>query len=137
MHTCPWYYATELPNVPASNLVQIGIGGWQVHPPRGRGAPCLNSGGVRQVPRESLPNMRERGTDANVFTIGDIEEMGVEKVVEMALDIAWKDADAVPPAPPPPPSTTVAAERQSGRARGRGGRGGRAAWLRPAAGRCT
>ena len=27
MHTCPWYYATELPNVPASNLVQIGIGG--------------------------------------------------------------------------------------------------------------
>jgi agmatinase len=74
MHTTPWYYATELPNVPASNLVQIGIGGWQ-------------------VPRESLPNMRER--QHNVFTIGDIEELGIDRVVEMALDAAWKDADAV------------------------------------------
>ena len=113
MHTTPWYYATELPNVPASNLVQIGIGGWQ-------------------VPRESLPNMRER--QHNVFTIGDIEELGIDRGVEMAvrppnfpppvqalrwpcssrikklglvnvctasdavvvqLDAAWKDADAV------------------------------------------
>ena len=64
MHTTPWYYATELPNVPASNLVQIGIGGWQ-------------------VPRESLPNMRER--QHNVFTIGDIEELGIDRVVEMAV----------------------------------------------------
>jgi agmatinase len=29
MHTTPWYHATNLPNVPAVNLVQIGIGGWQ------------------------------------------------------------------------------------------------------------
>ena len=64
MHTTPWYYATELPNVPASNLVQIGIGGWQ-------------------VPRESLPNMRER--QHNVFTIGDIEELGIDRVVGMAV----------------------------------------------------
>jgi hypothetical protein len=68
--------------------------------------------------------MRERGTDANVFTIGDIEAMGVEKVVEMALDIAWKDADAVPPpAPARPPCVGTAGDhgcraRQSGRARG-------------------
>ncbi len=74
MHTTPWYYATELPNVPATNLVQIGIGGWQ-------------------VPREALPNMRERKT--NVFTISDIEELGIDKVAEMALEAAWKDADAV------------------------------------------
>lgn len=74
MHTTPWYYATELPNVPASNLVQIGIGGWQ-------------------VPREALSNMRDRKT--NVFTIGDIETLGIDKVAEMALEAAWKDADAV------------------------------------------
>src|SRR5258707_5862371 len=30
MHTTPWYWATNLPNVPASNLVQLGIGGCQV-----------------------------------------------------------------------------------------------------------
>ena len=30
MHTTPWFHATNLPNVPARNLVQIGIGGWQV-----------------------------------------------------------------------------------------------------------
>ena len=30
MHTTPWFHTTNLPNVPASNLVQIGIGGWQV-----------------------------------------------------------------------------------------------------------
>lgn len=74
MHTTPWYYATELPNVPATNLVQIGIGGWQ-------------------VPREALPNMRERKT--NIFTIEDIEDLGIDKVAEMALEAAWKDADAV------------------------------------------
>ncbi len=30
MHTTPWFHATNMPNVPAKNLVQIGIGGWQV-----------------------------------------------------------------------------------------------------------
>mmetsp|Transcript_50796 Transcript_50796/g.157275 ORF Transcript_50796/g.157275 Transcript_50796/m.157275 type:complete len:253 (+) Transcript_50796:63-821(+) len=74
MHTTPYFHATNIPNVPASNLVQIGIGGWQ-------------------VPREALPNMRERQT--NVVTISDVETLGVEKVAEMALDAAWKDADAV------------------------------------------
>lgn len=74
MHTTPYYHATAIPNVPASNLVQIGIGGWQ-------------------VPRESLENMRQRQT--NVVTMGDIDRLGVEKVAEMALDAAWKDADAV------------------------------------------
>src|SRR6202035_3784341 len=43
MHTTPWFHATNLPNVPAGNLVQIGI----------------------------------------------------DKVAEIALEIAWKDADAV------------------------------------------
>jgi len=30
MHTTPWFHATNMPNVPAKNLVQVGIGGWQV-----------------------------------------------------------------------------------------------------------
>eukprot|EP00931_Biecheleriopsis_adriatica_P116862 TRINITY_DN9244_c0_g1_i1.p1 TRINITY_DN9244_c0_g1~~TRINITY_DN9244_c0_g1_i1.p1 ORF type:complete len:400 (-),score=73.26 TRINITY_DN9244_c0_g1_i1:182-1381(-) len=74
MHTTPYFHATAIPNVPASNLVQVGIGGWQ-------------------VPREALPNMRALQT--NVVTMNDIEMLGVEKVAEMALDAAWKDADAV------------------------------------------
>jgi agmatinase len=28
MHTTPWFHATDIPNAPPSNLVQIGIGGW-------------------------------------------------------------------------------------------------------------
>lgn len=34
MHTTPYFHATNLPNVNPKNLVQIGIGGWQV--PRDR-----------------------------------------------------------------------------------------------------
>jgi len=29
MHTCPWFHATNIPNAPPVNLVQLGIGGWQ------------------------------------------------------------------------------------------------------------
>ena len=74
MHTTPWYHATNLPNVPATNLVQIGIGGWQ-------------------VPREAVAQIRARNT--NVLTMRDVEEMGLDKTAEVALDLAWKDADAV------------------------------------------
>ena len=74
MHTTPWYWATNLPNVPASNLVQLGIGGWQ-------------------VPRDGVQEARKRGT--NVLTIADIEKLGLEKTAEIALELAWKDADAV------------------------------------------
>ncbi|RWM35822.1 agmatinase family protein [Mesorhizobium sp.] len=74
MHTTPWYWATNLPNVSATNLVQLGIGGWQ-------------------VPRYGVAEARKRGT--NVLTISDIEQMGLEKTAEIALELAWKDADAV------------------------------------------
>ena len=74
MHTTPWYWATNLPNVPATNLVQLGIGGWQ-------------------VPRDGVQEARKRGT--NVLTIADIEKIGLEKTAEIALELAWKDADAV------------------------------------------
>ncbi len=74
MHTTPWFHATNMPNVPATNLVQIGIGGWQ-------------------VPREAVAEIRGRNT--NVLTMRDVEELGIDRTAEIALDLAWKDADAV------------------------------------------
>jgi len=74
MHTTPWYWATNLPNVSPKNLVQLGIGGWQ-------------------VPRDGVKEARKRET--NVLTIADIEKLGLEKTAEIALELAWKDADAV------------------------------------------
>jgi arginase family enzyme len=43
--------------------------------------------------RPGLKVARERGTTA--ITIHDVEEIGVEKAVEIALEVAWKDAKAV------------------------------------------
>ena len=74
MHNTPWYWATNLPNVSAKNLVQLGIGGWQ-------------------VPRAGVEVARDRET--NVLTIADIEKLGMEKTAEIALDLAWKDTDTV------------------------------------------
>ena len=59
---------------PPTNLVQLGIGGWQ-------------------VPRAGVAEARKR--DTNVLTIDDIEKLGIEKTAEIALELAWKDADAV------------------------------------------
>src|SRR4029077_13672334 len=70
----PWFWATNLPNVSATNLVQLGIGG-------------------RQGPREVVKEARKRGT--NVLTMADIEKIGLDKTAEIALELAWKDADAV------------------------------------------
>lgn len=74
MHTTPWFHATNIPNAPAVNLVQIGIGGWQ-------------------VPRAGVTVGRERGT--TIMTINDVEQLGIDKVAEMALEVAWKGAKAV------------------------------------------
>lgn len=74
MHTTPYFHATNLPNVNPKNLVQIGIGGWQ-------------------VPRPAVANMVERET--NIFTMDDIETMGIDKVAEIALERAWDGCDAV------------------------------------------
>jgi agmatinase len=74
MHTTPWFHATNIPNAPPSNLVQMGIGGWY----------------------GSRPGMKvARERDTTVITIADVEEFGVEKAVEVALECAWKDAEAV------------------------------------------
>ena len=74
MHTTPYFHATNIPNVRPENLVQIGIGGWQ-------------------VPRAAVKEIRNRRT--NVFTMSDVEDLGIEKVVEMALEKAWDGCDAV------------------------------------------
>ena len=74
MHTCPWFHATNIPNCPPTNLVQVGIGGWQ-------------------VPRPGVKKGRERGS--TVLTIQDIERIGIDKTIEIALEVAWKGASAV------------------------------------------
>ena len=74
MHTTPWFHATNMPNVPAKNLVQVGIGGWQ-------------------VPREAIAEARRR--DTTIITMNDVAELGLEKVAEIALDKAWDGTDAV------------------------------------------
>ena len=74
MHTCPWFHATNIPNAPASNLVQIGIGGW-----------IGNRGGIKVA--------RERNT--TVISIFDVDEWGIDACIDIALEHAWKDAKAV------------------------------------------
>ena len=74
MHNTPWYWATELDNVSARNLVQIGIGGWQ-------------------VPRVATREVVKR--ESNVLTIEDVEKLGPEKVAEVALELAWDGTDMV------------------------------------------
>ena len=48
---------------------------------------------ARDVPRAAVPIMVQRRT--NIFSIGDVEDLGCDKVVEMALDRAWDGCDAV------------------------------------------
>lgn len=74
MHTTPWFHATNIPNAPPTNLVQMGIGGWYGSRP-----------GIKVA--------RQRNT--TVLTISDIEDLGVEKAAEAALEVAWKGASAV------------------------------------------
>ena len=74
MHTCPWFHATNMANAPAQNLVQLGIGGWQ-------------------VPREGVKVCRERGT--NVLTVTDITEMGLEAAARYSIERATDGTDCV------------------------------------------
>ncbi len=74
MHTTPWFHATNIPNVPAKNLVQIGIGGWR-------------------SPRPGVKVGRERQT--TIMTVTDCVEMGIENAAKRALEVAWDGADAV------------------------------------------
>ncbi|MCP9857470.1 MULTISPECIES: agmatinase [unclassified Cyanobium] len=74
MHTTPWFHATNMANAPAQNLVQLGIGGWQ-------------------VPREGVKVCREQGT--NVLTVTDICDMGLEAAAKFAIERATDGTDCV------------------------------------------
>jgi agmatinase len=74
MHTCPWFHATNMKNAPAKNLVQLGIGGWQ-------------------VPRQGVKVCRERAT--NILTVTDIVERGIDAAAEFALERALDGTDCV------------------------------------------
>jgi agmatinase len=74
MHTCPWFHATNMKNAPAKNLVQLGIGGWQ-------------------VPRQGVKVCRERAT--NILTVTDITEMGLDVAADFAIAKATDGTDCV------------------------------------------
>ena len=48
---------------------------------------------LAERPGQGVKVGRER--KSTVITVGDVERVGVEKIAEMALEIAWKDAKAV------------------------------------------
>ncbi|HEX3722628.1 MAG TPA: agmatinase family protein [Nitrolancea sp.] len=74
MHGTPFFHATNIQNAPPENLVQIGIGGW------------VGS-------RDGLRIARERR--ASVITLEDVDQYGIDRVAEYALEIAWKNAKCV------------------------------------------
>lgn len=74
MHGAPFFHATNIPNAPATNLVQIGIGGWTGS-------------------KEGIKIARDRR--ATVMTVDDVDRFGPDRIVEYALEIAWKNAKAV------------------------------------------
>jgi len=74
MHASPFFHATNIPNAPATNLVQIGIGGWT----------------------GSKPGMRiARERQATVITMDDIDGFGLDRIMAYALEVAWRGAKAV------------------------------------------
>ncbi|TYK47298.1 agmatinase family protein [Actinomadura decatromicini] len=68
MHTTPWYWAAHEHHFDLGNLVQIGIGGWQ-------------------VPRPGVGPARDGGS--LVMTAEDVERLGVERAADLALEVAW------------------------------------------------
>ena len=74
MHTTHWCHATNIPNVPPTNLIQIGIGGW-----------IGNHSGVQVA----------EARDTTVISMFDVDEMGIDKAMDIALEFAWRDVDAV------------------------------------------
>ena len=45
------------------------------------------------MPRAGVKVGRDRGT--TILTVNDIEKIGIEKTIEIALEVAWKGASAV------------------------------------------
>lgn len=74
MNTTPFFHATNIKNVPSSNMIQIGISGPQV---------CR------------FPIQGSVKKNVAIMTVDEVIDMGVDKASEIALEIAWKDAKAV------------------------------------------
>lgn len=68
MHTTPFYWSAHEKHFDMGNLVQIGIGGWQ-------------------VPRPGVTEGAHGGS--LVMTVEDIERLGLDKAAEIALEVAW------------------------------------------------
>ena len=68
MHTTPFYWSAHEKHFDMGNLVQIGIGGWQ-------------------VPRPGVQEGAHGGS--LVMTVEDIEDLGIDKAAEIALEVAW------------------------------------------------
>lgn len=68
MHDTPLYHVGNLENVDTENIVHIGIGGWQ-----------------NDI--EAAVITKERGQ--TVLTMADVDELGIDKVAEIALEKAW------------------------------------------------
>lgn len=67
-------HANNIKNAPAKNLVQLGIGGWQ-------------------VPRQGVKVCRDRAV--NILTVTDITEMGLDAAANFALERALDGTDCV------------------------------------------
>lgn len=68
MHTTPFYWSAHEKHFDMGNLVQIGIGGWQ-------------------VPRPGVAEGAHGGS--LVLTVEDIERLGIDKAADIALEAAW------------------------------------------------
>lgn len=68
MHTCPWFPATNMPKPSRPTWCSWGSGGWQ-------------------VPRSGVKVGRERGTTC--LTVSEIEKIGVDKTIEIGLQMAF------------------------------------------------
>jgi agmatinase len=79
MHGTPFFHATNIENAPPSNLVQIGIGGWN------------NS-------RPSVRNAHDKGATSIALT--DIDRWGLERIAEMNAKAVFLsfDIDSMDPA---------------------------------------
>ena len=45
------------------------------------------------MPREAVEVARDRKT--NILTLSDVEKLGIDKTIEIALELAWKDTEMV------------------------------------------
>jgi len=70
MHDTPLFHASKLPNIDGKNIVQIGIGGWQ---------------------NDVKGSIETKKNGNTILTMADVDEYGIAKIAEIALEKAWAD----------------------------------------------